>query len=110
MLSRAEHLKWAKDRALAYITPPVVAEVIASGGKDLPSKDWRRDGQEGCIPMPAPITPKQLSDACASFLSDLGKHPEIDPQAAQIVFAIEAMTGGLNTVAKVRAFIEGTNG
>jgi hypothetical protein len=73
MRSRAEHLQWAKDRALEY---------FAQG---------------------------DLVNACASFLSDLGKHPEIDPQAAQMVFGIEAMSGGLNTAAKVRAFIEGTN-
>lgn len=72
-LPRAQHLQWAKDRALAY---------VATGN---------------------------LAEACASLLSDLGKHPQIDPSAAQTVWAIEAMTGGLNTADKVRHFINGVH-
>jgi len=72
-MTRAEHLQWAKDRALAYV------EVGA------------------------------FASACASMLSDLGKHPQIDPSAAQTVYGIEALTGGLNTAEKVRHFINGIN-
>jgi len=71
--SRADHLHWAKTRALEYV-------------------------EAG-----------DLAGACASFLSDLGKHPQIDPSAARTVYGIEALTGGLNTAAKVRHFIEGTH-
>jgi len=72
-LTRAEHLQWAKDRALEYV-------------------------EAG-----------DLTSACASILSDLGKHPQIDPSTAQTVWAIEAMTGGLSTAEKVRHFINGIN-
>jgi hypothetical protein len=72
-LTRAEHLQWAKDRALAYVD-----------AVDLPS-------------------------ACASILSDLSKHPQIDPSAARMVWSIEAVTGGLDTADKVRRFINGIN-
>jgi hypothetical protein len=72
-LTRAQHLQWAKDRALAYV-------------------------ETG-----------DLAGACASMLSDLGKHPQIDPSAAQIVWGIEALSGGLNTADKVRHFINGVH-
>ncbi|WP_140464628.1 hypothetical protein [Hymenobacter nivis] len=51
----------------------------------------------------------ELANACASFMSDLTKHPEIDPTAAGMVYAMEAFSGGLNTPDKVRHFINGTN-
>jgi hypothetical protein len=72
-MTRAEHLQWAKDRALEYV-------------------------QNG-----------DFAGACASMLSDLNKHPQIDPSAAKTVFGIEAFTGGLNTADKVRHFINGIN-
>jgi len=72
-MTRAEHLQWAKARALEYVE-----------AGDLPG-------------------------ACASFFSDLNKHPEIDPSAAQVVYGIEVLTGGMNTPGKVRHFIEGTH-
>jgi hypothetical protein len=72
-LTRAEHLQWAKDRALAYV-------------------------ETG-----------DLASACASILSDLSKHPQIDPSAARMVWSIEAVTGGLNTAEQVRHFINGIN-
>jgi hypothetical protein len=72
-MTRAQHLQWAKDRALEYV-------------------------EAG-----------DLTNACASILSDLGKHPQIDPSAAQIVWGIEAMTGGLDTAQGVRHFINGIN-
>jgi hypothetical protein len=43
------------------------------------------------------------------MLSDLGKHTQIDPSAAQLVWGIEAMTGGMNTADKVWRFINGIN-
>ncbi|MBO0360654.1 hypothetical protein J0X19_22025 [Hymenobacter sp. BT186] len=72
-MSRAEHLQWAKDRALAYVD----AGDLASAG--------------------------------ASFLSDLSKHPAIKPGTVHLLYALEALSGGLNTPDKVRAFINGTN-
>lgn len=50
-----------------------------------------------------------FAGACASMLSDLGKHPQIDASAAQMVWGIEAVTGGLNTADNVRRFINGIN-
>lgn len=50
-----------------------------------------------------------LTNACASILSDIGKHPQIDPSTIQTLWAMEAMTGGLNTADNVRRFINGIN-
>lgn len=72
-MTRAEHLQWAKDRALEYV-------------------------EAG-----------DFTGACASILSDLSKHPQIDPSVAKRVFGIEAFTGGLNTAEKVKHFINGIN-
>lgn len=105
-MTRAEHLQWAKDRALAYLNPPEVVEHRSGGRGD--SFRVTADGREHRS-WPPEVTPKQLSDACASFLSDLRKHPEIDPSAADMVFAMEAWSGGMNTVDKVKHFINGTN-
>lgn len=106
MLNRAEHLKWAKDRALAYLAPVEVTSTTttAKGERTYGFADGRI-GREN----PPPVSKWQLRDACASFLSDLRKHPEIDPSAASMVYAIEVMSGGLNTEQKVRDFINGTN-
>lgn len=103
MRSRAEHLQWDKDRALEYLEPVDPQERATRWQGRGRYDDDMRDVR------PASVTPKQLADACASFLSDITKHPEINPEAAQMVFVIESMTDGLNTAAKVRAFIEGTN-
>ena len=72
-MTRAQHLQWAKDRALAYV-------------------------EAG-----------ELAEACASLLADLNKHSQIDPSAAQMVWGIEALTGGLNSADKVRHFINGVH-
>lgn len=73
-MTRAEHLKWAKDRAKEYLDA------------DDPSQ------------------------AIASFLSDLGKHPEVDPNMTVRQIAGGLMFGGhLSTVSQVREFIDGTN-
>jgi hypothetical protein len=104
-MTRAEHLQWAKDRALAYLAPPQV--VAVEGDRDARyhvTADGRRHSH-----WPPAVTSKQLADACASFLSDITKHPEIDPTAANMVFAFEAWSGGMNTVEKVKHFINGTN-
>jgi hypothetical protein len=104
-VNRAEHLQWAKDRALAFLEPPKVVETI--GSKDRTS--FRCDDGHEYHQWPPPIKPKQLSDACASIMSDLRKHPDIDPTAASMVYAMEVFSGGLNTVQKVRDFINGIN-
>jgi hypothetical protein len=104
-MNRAEHLQWAKDRALAYLEPPtpVKAESHRDGVIQI-TADGQRHTQ-----WPPPVTPQQLADACASFLSDITKHRDIDPSAANMVYAIEVMSGGMNTVDKVKHFINGTN-
>ncbi len=106
-MTRAEHLKWAKDRALAYLNPPQVASK-ESNGRDGGIITVTADGQRHSS-WPPPVAKKQLADACASILSDLRKHPEIDSSAADMVFAMETLSGGMNTVEKVRHFIEGIN-
>lgn len=107
-MTRAEHLQWAKDRALAYLDPPKVASVNA-GTRGEPGYTYTAiDGREYSNWPPA-ATLQQMAAACASILSDLRKHPEIDPSAADMVFAMEAFNGGMNTVEKVRHFIEGIN-
>jgi hypothetical protein len=108
-MTRAEHLQWAKNRALAYLNPPALAAVETNASYRHEARIYKAvDGRE-FKSWPPPVSGKQLADACASFLSDLRKHPEIDPSAADMVFAIEAFTGGMNTVQKVADFINGTN-
>jgi hypothetical protein len=51
----------------------------------------------------------QLTDALASILSDLRKHPDVNVLAIDMVYGMEALTGGLDTAAGVRKFIEGIN-
>jgi hypothetical protein len=104
-MTRAEHLQWAKDRALAYLNPPEVVEHI---GERNGRSRVTADGTEHRS-WPPEVTPKQLSDALASILSDLRKHPEIDPSAAEMVFGMEAFSGGLKTAESVRHFINGIN-
>lgn len=71
--TRAEHLQWAKDRALEY---------LKAG---------------------------DLTNAWASFVSDLGKHPETAGHTAIQLGMLEMLMGGLNTADKLRHHIEGTN-
>lgn len=104
-MTRAEHLQWAKDRALAYLEPPQIVQ--SEGGRDEVIQ-ITADGQRHTH-WPPPVKPQQLADACASFLSDITKHRDIDPTAASMVYAMEAFSGGLNTVDKVKHFINGTN-
>ena len=106
-MTRAEHLQWAKDRALAYLDPPQVV-AVESGERDEVPTHVTADGQRHRSWPPA-VTLQQMAAACASILSDLRKHPQIDPSAADMVFAMEAWSGGMNTVEKVRHFIEGIN-
>jgi hypothetical protein len=108
-MTRAEHLKWAKDRALEYLNPPTLAATESSGSMSETRRIYKTADGRAFENWPPPVSAKQLADACASFLSDLRKHPDIDPSVAEMVFGIEAFTGGLNTPEKVRHFIEGTN-
>ena len=104
-MNRAEHLQWAKDRALAYLEPPQI--VRTEGGQDGVTY-ITADGQRHRH-WPPPVKPQQLVDACSSFLSDITKHRDIDPTATSMVYAMEVFSGGLNTVEKVKHFINGTN-
>jgi hypothetical protein len=72
-MSRAEHLQWAKGRALDYLDAG------------------------------------NLRDAWASFVSDLGKHPDTAGHMAIELGMLEMMIGGLNTADKLRHHIEGTH-
>ncbi|UOQ96645.1 hypothetical protein MUN81_15520 [Hymenobacter sp. 5317J-9] len=72
-MTRAQHLQWAKTRALEYLDAG------------------------------------NLTDAWASFVSDLGKHPETAGNSTIELGMLEMMMGGLNTAAKLRHHIEGTH-
>lgn len=48
-------------------------------------------------------------NAFASFVSDLGKHPETAGHPAIHVGMMQLMTGGLSTPGEMRTFIEGAN-
>lgn len=72
-MERAEHLAWAKARALEYL-------------------------------------PNSPALAFASFLSDIGKHEDIDPTGmVRELGATLALSGFMNTAKQVRDFVEGAN-
>lgn len=70
-MNRAEHLQWAKDRALAYL-------------------------------------PNDTTNATASFLSDLSKHPELANHPVRELISVH-MFAGLLDERNCRGLIEGTN-
>lgn len=72
-MTRAEHLKWCKVRALEYVD---------SG---------------------------DITNAWASFCSDMGKHPETADHSALQLGMMLFMGGGLNNPTEMRKFIEGFN-
>jgi hypothetical protein len=72
-MNRAEHMQWAKDRALEYV-------------------------QQG-----------QLTEAIASMISDLNKHPETQEHMGIGLMMQLAMSGMLRSQEEVRRFIEGFN-
>lgn len=72
-MTRQEHVKWAKDRALQYVD---------SG---------------------------DLTNAYASMVSDLGKHPETEGHPAITLGMMLMMDGSLSTKHEMRKFIEGFN-
>ncbi|MBO3270782.1 hypothetical protein [Hymenobacter defluvii] len=98
-MTRAEHLQWAKDRALAYLEPPKPRHPSQVGAY---IKEKYRISR-------APVNADQLRDAWASFVSDLGKHPETANHRAIELGMVEALMGGMSTADKVRHFINGTN-
>ena len=69
-MTRAEHLAWAKERALEYLP--------------------------------------DVNQALASFISDLGKHEELQDHPAKELLFQHAFSGLLD-VPKCRELIEGTN-
>ncbi len=71
--ARAEHLVWAKKRAL---------ELVDAGDN---------------------------TQAFASMVSDLGKHPETEGHVGLELGMMQLMSGHLNTADKMRHFIEGFN-
>lgn len=50
-----------------------------------------------------------VSNAFASLVSDLGKHPETQGHAAIELGMMEMLIGSLTTPQQMRAFIEGCN-
>jgi hypothetical protein len=72
-MDRAEHLQWAKDRALEY-------------------------ADQG-----------DVTNAVASMVSDLRKHPETENHAGMQLMAMMAMTGKFDRPGELRKFIEGFN-
>lgn len=70
MMTRDEHLQWAKDRALEYL-------------------------------------PNDLASATASFVSDLGKHPELAGHAVMQLIGLH-MAAGLLDERTCRELIVGT--
>lgn len=73
MMTRAEHLEWAKRRALEYLD----------------------DGD--------------LTNALASMLSDLGKHPELENHSGKMLGMMSVMAGTMRTPEEYREWIEGFN-
>ena len=72
-MTRADHLAWCKERALAYV-------------------------DQG-----------DLSNAFASLISDLRKHPETEHHAAAEIGMMLTITGHLDTAKDMRDFINGCN-
>jgi hypothetical protein len=70
MMTRAEHLQWSKDRALAYLP--------------------------------------DVTNATASFVSDLGKHPDLKDHMVMKLIALHIMSDLLDE-RTCRGLIEGTN-
>ena len=54
--------------------------------------------------------PNDIEQAFASYISDMGKHPEADPSRVvrELAFSLK-YTGRLKTAKQMREFIEGTN-
>lgn len=71
--TRAEHLKWCKDRAMEY----------CNNG--------------------------DLTNALASFASDLGEHEETAGHPAIQLGMMLTISGNLSTQKQMKEFIEGTN-
>lgn len=56
------------------------------------------------------VTANDLDQALASYVSDMGKHPEADPdRTCRMLMMRLRMSGHLRTAQQVRDFIEGTN-
>ncbi len=109
-MTRAEHLQWAKDRALAYLGPKPSAkpssQLLDAVAVDLdhhycPSRTYNRS----CPPGPPP-DPNQ---AYTSFVSDMSKHDETRNHAAMGIGNAMFIQGMLNSPAKMREWIEGFN-
>jgi hypothetical protein len=94
--TRAEHLQWAKDRALAYLEPKKT-DPLGRLGQRL---------RHAVVPM---SEAEQVIDAWNSFVSDLGKHSETQGHTAIMLGSMQVLSGHLRTVGAMREFIQGTN-
>jgi hypothetical protein len=95
-MTRAEHLKWAKDRALAYLQPS--------------QNNWFGNLAQRIRHTTVPLAQAdQVIDAWNSFVSDMGKHPQTSAHAGIVAGAVRLAGGDLRTVDTMRDFIKGFN-
>jgi len=94
--TRADHMQWAKDRALAYLEPQ----------KTNPLAQLGQRIRHAVVPM---AEAEQVIDAWNSFVSDMGKHPETQGHSAILLGSMQVLSGHLRTVGAMREFIQGTN-
>lgn len=104
-MNRSEYLQWAKDRALAYLEPvkpmPQHRAIAYSGGYS-PWGEVHHPGNNA-------VSADSIREAYTSFVSDLGKHPDLASHVAIGLGMIEMMSGRLTSAQQMREFIEGTN-
>jgi hypothetical protein len=92
--TRAQHLEWAKDRALAYLQPR--------------QNNWLGWLYQRIRHATVPLAEAdQVIDAWNSFVSDMGKHPQTTAHASIMVGAVRLASGQLSTVEAMRAYIQG---
>ena len=94
LMTRAQHMQWAKDRALAYLQPK--------------QNNWLGKLSQRLRHATVPLAQaEEVIDAWNSLVSDLGKHPQTSAHAAIMTGAVRLAAGDLRTVETMRAYIEG---
>lgn len=91
-LTRAEYLRWAKDRALAYLEP----------AKPTFFGRLSQKIRHAVVPL---AQADQVIDAWNSFTSDLKKHPDLMLHPAILVGMTGLLSGTLRTVGAMRDFL-----
>jgi hypothetical protein len=95
-MTRAEHLQWAKERALEYLTPR----------KDNALGKIGQRIRHAVVPM---AEAEQVIDAWNSLVSDLGKHPETQGHTGILLGTLQVLGGHLGTVESMRNYINDFN-